>query len=91
MEVRNDTERSRYELVDGGRVVGIADYVARGDTVVMPHTEIDASMRGRGMGDVLVRAALDDIRSSGRTVIAQCWFVADFIDSNPDYAGILAA
>ncbi|HZP30453.1 MAG TPA: GNAT family N-acetyltransferase [Acidimicrobiia bacterium] len=87
MEVRrNDTEH-RYELFDGHELVGVADFVVRGDTVVMPHTEIVPHRRGHGLGDRLVRAALDDIRATGRAVVPVCWFVADFIDRHPEYAG----
>jgi uncharacterized protein len=90
-DVRRNDSQNRYELVMGGTVVGVADYRIVGDTVVMPHTQIDPSHRGQGLGAVLVRAALDDIRSSGRTVDAQCWFVAEFIEANEEYADLLAA
>ena len=65
----------------------------RGDTVVFPHTEISTALRGQGLGAVLVRSALDDVRASGsgRRVVASCWFVAQFIDENPEYRDLLAA
>jgi predicted GNAT family acetyltransferase len=89
--VRHNEERSRYELVIDDQVVGIADYVLRGDQVVMPHTEIAASRRGQGLGAVLVAGALDDVRRTGRTVVPSCWFVAEFIDQNDDYRDLLAS
>jgi uncharacterized protein len=84
-EVRHNPERSRYELVVHGHVVGIADYVDDGDVVVFPHTVIDADKRGRGLGAELVRGALDDVVAAGRTVVPTCWFVAEFIDDHPEY------
>jgi predicted GNAT family acetyltransferase len=91
MEVRNNVAGSRYELVEHGRVVGIADYVLRGETVVFPHTEIDPAMRGRGLGSVLVKGALDDVRRSGRTIAPLCWFVAEFVEAHPEYGDLVAA
>ena len=91
MDVRNNEQQSRYELVDDDRVVGIADYFIRDETVVLPHTEIAQDLRGRGLGAVLVRAALEDVRRSGRTVIPACWFVAEFIDAHPEYRDMLVA
>ena len=88
-EVRNNPERSRYELFVDGERVGIADYVVQGDTIVFPHTVIDRDKRGHGLGAELVRGALDDVRPSGRSVVAQCWYVAEFIDDNPDYRDLL--
>ena len=87
--IRND-DRSRYELVVDGHLVGIADYVVDDGRVVVPHTEIAGRLRGQGLGAVLVRGVLDDIRSRGRSVVPQCWYVADFIDEHPEYADLIA-
>jgi predicted GNAT family acetyltransferase len=89
-EVRHNVEASRYELVEDGEVLGIADYRIAGDRIVFPHTEISASRRGQGLGAVLVRGALDDVVGSGRTVVPQCWYVAEFIEDNPEYQPLLA-
>ena len=89
--VRDNPDRSRYELVLDGEVVGIADYRIDGDRVVMPHTVIDPARRGGGLGAILVQGALDDIRRAGRTVVPTCWFVAEFLDLNPDYEDLRAA
>jgi predicted GNAT family acetyltransferase len=78
-------------LVRDGQVVGIADYRQSGAALVFPHTEIDAALRGQGFGAVLVQGALDDVRRQGKTVVAQCWYVNQFIDEHPDYADLLAA
>ena len=91
MNVRNNEERSRYELVSGGRVVAIVDYIVRGDTLVFPHTEVEPQMRGRGLGAILIKETLDDVRRTGRTVVPACWFVADFIESHPEYDDLVAA
>lgn len=90
-EVRNATDRSRYELLMDGEVVGIADYHRTGEVLVFPHTAIDPDRRGQGLGDILVRAALDDVRARGDKVIPQCWFVRDFLEANPEYADLRAA
>lgn len=87
--VRNAPERSRYELVDGEDVLGFADYHDRGDALVFPHTVIDPSQRGRGLGALLVRGALDDVRAQGRKVVPSCWFVAEFIGLHNDYQDLL--
>lgn len=89
-EVRRNEERSRYELVLDDRVAAVADYRIEGDVVVLPHTEVDASLRGRGLGAVLVRAALDDVRASGRRVVPSCWYVRAFVDQHEEYADLVA-
>ena len=91
MEVRDNAERSRFELLVDGELAGIADYQLRGDSLVVPHTEIDRSRRGQGLGAVLVRGMLDQVRESGRTVVPHCWYVAQFIDEHPEYGDLRAA
>src|SRR3954453_24069949 len=62
-EIRNNEERSRYELEIDGRLIGIAEYRLEGETVAFPHTEIERARRGQGLGAHLVQYALDDVRA----------------------------
>jgi predicted GNAT family acetyltransferase len=88
-EVRHEPTRNRYELLEDGKLLGVADYQVSGDRVVFPHTEIVRSRRGEGLGAQLVRAALDDQRPSGRKVVPACWYVAEFIAENPEYRSLV--
>jgi predicted GNAT family acetyltransferase len=90
LTVRKDQERFRYELVEDGAVVGVADYREQGDAVVFHHTLIDPVRRGQGLGAVLVQGALDDVRATGGRVVPVCWYVGQFIDTHSGYADLLA-
>jgi len=90
-EVRRNEERGRYELTIDGRLVGVADFVVDGSTVVLPHTEIEPAERGRGLGAILVKGVLDDIRARGGVVIPTCWYVRQYIEEHPEEADLLAA
>jgi hypothetical protein len=89
--VRNNPEQSRYEIRDGDRLLGLAAYARRGDTTVFTHTEVDPDAGQDGLGSTLVRAALDDVRSTGGSVVAQCPFVRGWVERHPDYADLVAA
>lgn len=90
-QVRNNTAGSRYELYLDDELVGIADYRVEGDRVIFPHTELRSDMQGQGLGAQLVQGALDDVRQSGRSIVPYCWYVAEFVDSHPEYRDLLAA
>ncbi|MDH5290711.1 MAG: N-acetyltransferase [Acidimicrobiia bacterium] len=90
LRVRKVEDRSRYELMEGDTVVGIAEFTIEGDTVVFPHTVIDPDRRGEGLGAILTQGALDDVRPTGRKVVPVCWYVAKFIDTHLGYADLLA-
>jgi hypothetical protein len=90
-EVRNAVERSRYELFVDDWLAGFAAYHQEGDAVVFPRTVIKPAARGQGLGEVLLRGALDDVRSRGLSVIPACSFVVEFIDQHAEYQDLLAA
>ena len=88
--VRDVPEEDRFEIHDGDRVLGVAAYERRGETLVFTHTEIDPDAGRSGLGGTLVRAALDDVRARGGTVVPRCPFVRGWIDRHPDYADLVA-
>jgi predicted GNAT family acetyltransferase len=89
--VTDAPEDSRYEIRDGDRLLGMAAYQRRGDQVVFTHTEVDSDTEHSGLGSTLVRAALDDVRSKGGTVVAHCSFVRGWIERHPEYQDLVAA
>jgi predicted GNAT family acetyltransferase len=89
--VRDVPEASRYEIRDGEQLLGHADYQRDGDTVVFIHTEVDQDSGRSGLGGTLVRAALDDVRGRGGSVVALCPFVRGWIERHPEYADLVAS
>ncbi|MEX1104561.1 MAG: GNAT family N-acetyltransferase [Ilumatobacteraceae bacterium] len=88
--VTDNRSRSRYEVVLDGDVAGFAEYVDDGNSVVMPHTLVEHEHRGKGLAALLVRHALDDLRSRGRTVVPVCWYVDHFIAGHPEYTDLVS-
>jgi predicted GNAT family acetyltransferase len=88
-EVSDNAARHRYELVADGQTA-FAEYRIDGDTITFTHTIVPTALEGRGIGSRLVMAALDDARARGRSVIAQCSFVAGYIDRHPEYRDLMA-
>jgi predicted GNAT family acetyltransferase len=88
-ELRKNEAAGRYELLLDGEIASVADYRVEGEHVVFPHTRTEPALRGRGLAEQLVRFALDDVRPTGLTVVPACWFVAEFIDDNEEYADLL--
>jgi predicted GNAT family acetyltransferase len=88
--VTDAPQDSRYEIRDGDQLLGQAVYQRRGDQVVFTHTEVDSSAEHSGLGSTLVRAALDDVRSKGGTVVPMCSFVRGWIERHPEYQGLVA-
>jgi len=83
--VADNPDLSRFELRVDDELVGWSEYRPAGDSVIVAHTEIDERREGEGLGSVLVRGTLDQIRASGKTVIPTCAFTAAYIRRHPEY------
>ena len=84
IEVRNNPERHRYEILIADEVVGYADYDRQGDTIAIPHTFVDPDRRGENLARQLVGFALDDIRAQQLYVLPACPYVQRVIARNRD-------
>ena len=84
MEIKNNIEKSRYEIFIDSELAGFADYKIVGDTVKFPHTEVNPALGGRGVGSSLVEFALDDVKRQRKFVAPICPFVAKAISKKPD-------
>jgi len=89
-DVRDNPGESRYEIFVDDSLAGFTDYHDRDGVLVFPHTEVFAGFEGQGIGSRLVRGALDDVRVKGRTIEAQCPYVASWVEKHPDYAELIA-
>lgn len=88
--VTDNPAKSRYEIHVDGDLAGFALYRDHQGVRTFVHTVIDDDYEGHGLGGKLARAALDDVRSRGLTVIARCPFVSGYIDRHPEYRELLA-
>jgi predicted GNAT family acetyltransferase len=85
LSVRDNRAELRYELVRGGEVLGFLLYRIEPDSVVLVHTDVDPAYEGQGLGSVLVKGALDDLRERGVRAVPLCPFVRAYIRRHPEY------
>jgi uncharacterized protein len=84
----NNRTRHRFELAVDGHIAA-SYYEIAGPVITFVHTEVPPELGGKGIGSKLIGGALDQVRSEGLKVIAQCPFVKAYIDKHPDYADLL--
>jgi predicted GNAT family acetyltransferase len=91
LDLQNDEDGNRYVLRSSGETVGLIEYRREGDVLNLLHTEVLPQGQGRGLGTVLVREVLDDIRSHDRHIVATCPFVKKFLEDHPEYIDLVAS
>jgi uncharacterized protein len=90
ISVIRDPDRLRYVAIDGERrVAGFIDYQESSELVALNHTEVDPAFEGRGVGSVLARAALDDIRERGLKALVICPFITRWLRNHREYRDLL--
>ena len=84
--VRDNTERSRFELDADGRVA-FSNYKRADGMLTILHTEVPKALEGRGIGSALIRGVLEsDARSQGLNVNPVCPFAKAYIERHPESA-----
>ncbi|HZV19565.1 MAG TPA: GNAT family N-acetyltransferase [Sphingobium sp.] len=88
-DLRAGPADGRYDVpLEGGTAT--ADYIRKGNTLLVTHTFVPEALRGRGAGAVLVKALLDDVRAQDLKVVPLCSFVAAYMRRHPETRDLLA-
>jgi uncharacterized protein len=82
VDVVDNRERSRFELPVDGQTAFL-DYERTAGKLCLIHTEVPEAFRGRGFGQVLVKAALQAGRTEGLQIVAVCRFVRAYLRKHP--------
>lgn len=75
--VAHEPENSRFSLMQGEKKVGEAQYTLIGENAIdFDHTEVDAELRGTGLGEILADTATTHELVQGREIHASCGYMA---------------
>jgi predicted GNAT family acetyltransferase len=89
VEIVHEPTRGRFVVLVDGRESQLV-YLRLDDAVVdFRSTFVHPALRGRGVGDKLIRHALDWARAEGLKVVPTCWFVDTVVRRHPEYASII--
>ena len=76
-----------FALGEDGKLLAEITFPTGEDGVAdIDHTFVDPSLRGQGMADKLVRAALEQIRKNGGTPAATCTYAVSWLEKHPEQA-----
>ena len=87
LKVLNNPADHRFELTIHGETAFL-DYGLDPPSIRLRHTEVPQKLRGGGVGNALVRAALDHARREGLKVIVRCPFVRAYVKRHPETGGL---
>ncbi len=81
-----------FFIEQGGKRIAVMTYSAHRDAKVVSidHTEVDPSLRGRGIPKRLVAAAVDWARDEKIRLVPVCPYARHVFDRTPEYADVRA-
>jgi predicted GNAT family acetyltransferase len=80
VDVRHEPERRRFVAVVAAPASTLAYAPAGEGTVDFTSTFVDPSVRNRGIGEALVRTAVEWARANGFRIVPSCWFVGVWLE-----------
>ncbi len=81
--------KGRYRLVVDGIEAEMTYSRAGEGLIIIDHTEVPSVLRGRKIGERLVRQAVDDARRDGVAIIPLCPFAKAQIDRHPEWQDVV--
>jgi predicted GNAT family acetyltransferase len=84
-QITDNTDRSRFELVEEGKLA-FADYRLDDGLLILPHVEADPALRGKGTAGRLMDGVLTLASERGWKVRPICGYAAAYITRHPEYS-----
>lgn len=81
--------KGRYRIVVDGAEAEMTYSRAGQKLIIIDHTEVSAALRGRNVGERLVRQAVEDARREGVTIIPLCPFAKAQIERHAEWQDVL--
>ena len=90
MSVQHDSVSHRFTVGATGGTAVLAYTPAGSGLLELYSTFVPPADRGRGVGALLVQAAVEYARAEGLRIIPSCWYVAQWIRQHPEHADLVA-
>lgn len=91
MEIRHIKGRKRGAFVikrEQERLAELTYSKPEDNSINIDHTEVDESLRGQGVGEDLVKAAVEFARENNLKVKATCQYASKLLGRNDDYGDV---
>ena len=93
MQIQRDEHgrKGAFYIEENGEWIAELTYVKSNDgQITIDHTEVDEKLRGEGIGEDLVKAAVDYARENGLKVKIICPYTKKVVEKHPEYSDVLA-
>ncbi len=87
---KNNVKDGIFYITTDNNIVAEMVYVnISEDVFVITHTEVDESLRGKGVGNLLVDKAVDYARRNGKKIKSACTFAKALLEKNNQFKDVI--
>jgi uncharacterized protein len=92
MEIQRDEHgrKGAFYIDENGEWIAELTYFKTDGVMTIDHTEIDEKLRGEGIGQDMVKAAVDYARANGLKIKAACPYAQKVLDRTPEFQDVIA-
>lgn len=87
---RNNKSKNRFELEIDDHLAFVDYEELSPGSIALLHTEVPKELAGRGVGSILAKAVLENVRTHGIKVDPRCEFLAGYIKKHPEFAALVS-
>lgn len=87
---KSEGNKGKFFIEKDGKIIAEMTYVWAGDTrIIIDHTEVDASLKGQGVGKKLVAEAVKFAREKGIKIMPLCPFAQAVFEKEKEFNDVL--
>ena len=93
MQIQRDEhgQRGAFYIDENGEWIAELTYIKNDGTMTIDHTEIAEKLRGEGIGQDMVKAAVEYARENDLKINAVCPYAKKVIERTPEFKSVLAS
>lgn len=89
IEHEENASKGRYFVRVAGETAEMSYSRAGESTIIIDHTYVPDALRGRSLGQALVRHAVEDVRAKGRSIVPLCPFAKAQFSRHAEWRDVL--
>ena len=87
---RDDGNKGAFYVSQNDKTLAEMTYVWAGaDRIIIDHTDVDPSLKGKGVGKQMVGKAVEFARSKGISIVPLCPFAKSVFGKVPEFRDVL--
>lgn len=92
MQIQRDEHgrKGAFYIEENGERIAELSYIKNKGTMTIDHTEVNAKLRGEGIGEDMVRAGVEYARENHLKIKPACPYARKVIERTPEFQDVLA-